>query len=196
MSFSVFYSFVLSYRVVWFSGGYGTGKTLFASWLSYKIVADGFAYYIYANYPLDGAGVPISDVGRTVFVLDEGGVWLKSADVVDYLAFLRKFSSFVLVPSVIPPPKGFSYLMLQRVFDARLFYLPFFIYRYDLWHGAIKEKGYFMWRIPKRFFGVYDTRYVPTTDGGARGVLRAWVDYMKAEEVGECQRLPLYTLER
>lgn len=170
-------SLIRNYRVLSLLGRVGSGKTLLAFYLAYRLVRLGYFRHIVSNIPcvwntpLDRVDLRMDARGHasldTVVVLDEGGLFLKtSRDTDKYLAFLRKFNVCILVPSVEPPASKLTKLSFQRVFNAGIIGIPAWQYMYSLRYGQIKQQEHFWFINPPGMYGVYDTGAVPSSDEG------------------------------
>lgn len=101
-----------------------------------------------------------------------------------YGAFARKLQSFWIFPSVIPIDKRMSFFYVERLTRLKIPLLtdligllariipalkPFgsevWVYKYGVNLGYTQDTGWFVLAYPERFFGEYDTEYVPLDDG-------------------------------
>ena len=80
-----------------------------------------------------------------------------------YSMWARKSNSVYLYPSVNAVDKRVRNLEVLRVFAIDLLPRQLWIYH---WQSTYKEKGYFLLYNPEKYFGLYDTKFVPTGDGG------------------------------
>ena len=154
-------------------GRLGGGKTALAVWLAKDLMRAGLSDNIVSNFPIWGATFPRSAM-RCAIVIDEGGLFLEmKSDFKKIAAALRKMSNYVIVPSFIPPAREFSFLKCQRIFNTAGLGLPMcWVYKWRLRMGDVDESGVFVWENPKSVFGLYDTTYLPASDGG----IGAWVE--------------------
>lgn len=162
-----FLSMLLAYRVCWFRGRFGGGKTALSVAAAAWLLSNGYAERLVANFPVCFASPVFVPLRDSVVILDESFLYLSSRQqVFDYAAYLRKLNIYLLLPSVFPIHYRLSFFSVIRVFNAQVVGLPLWIYRWDLNMGAFKERGYFaLWGV-NRLFGLFDTLYIPDSDGG------------------------------
>lgn len=159
---------VPNFRYVWISGRYGSGKTMFSVAFAAWLVAQGYAEGVCANFPtiLAPETIPTPLVNR-VIIIDEASKFLASGkNSIQYTAYLRKFKQIYILPSVFSPHPRLCNIAVERVFNAYVVGLPFWLFEWSALGGRKKFGGKFiMWR-PLRMIGTYDTDFVPDTDGG------------------------------
>jgi len=173
---SVFAGLIEVYRVVWFEGRYGGGKTAAAVRFAYDLLEKGFVKHLVSNIPVVFESDPwdiepvITDTEYrldTVILLDEGGLFLETGkDVKGFLAFLRKMNIVLLIPSVEPPATTIRKLSVTRRFNGYKIAIPAWVYRYTLSTGGYKDTERFYWLNPTEVFGLYDTDAKPVDDAG------------------------------
>jgi len=174
-------SYMETYRILWIWGRYGGGKTSLGYRIAYHLLQTGRFRYMFSNVKCVWNDDPEKVVYRdrqyvdAVFVLDEGGTFIK--DVVDldqYTAFLRKMNIALIIPSIEPPPRGAQKLKVQMVFDWTTIGIPLWQYSMMLNFGEVKVKDRFFWYKPSEIWGVYDTNGVPLDDAGLAVYLARW----------------------
>jgi len=162
-----FLNMLLAFRIVWLSGRFGGGKTSLAFMLSAWLLANGKVDTVVGN--LEGSIIsPVTvPLYNASIILDESWIYIDDrSSVTEYAAFVRKFNHYLLLPSVWPPHNRFTFLSVQRVFNAYTVGIPAWVYRWQLGMRSVKEKGYFSIFNPSAIFGHYDTEFVPSGDGG------------------------------
>lgn len=171
----IFIGYVKTYRSLWLNGRYGGGKTSFATVVAARLFAEHQADFVASNIPIKFA-TPAEEIvpfKNTVIVLDEAWQYLESwKDVKSYAAWLRKRNLFLIAPSVFPIHQQLSALTCQRIFNAYVMGLPFWLYRWDLSARKVSRKGYFAIWKPSHIFGWYDTNIEPEGDGGIVNALQ------------------------
>lgn len=164
-----------AFRIVWLSGRFGGGKTSLAVILAAKLLADKKVDTVVSNFStsISSAVDDSSMLYNAAIVLDESWIYLDDrSSVTTYAAFVRKFNHYLLLPSVWPPHNRFTFLSVQRVFNAYVVGVPAWVYRWQLGMKAVKEKGYFSVINPHAVFGFYDTEFVPVDDGGISDAIK------------------------
>lgn len=163
-----FLGLVRSYRVCWFGGRYGGGKTALAVRTAYELLNGGHADYLLSNLSCVWADSPEDVVVRdphyldTVLLMDEAGLFLKSAQDADsMLAFMRKYNTYLLLPSVRRPARTVTDLQVWRTMNLEVIGIPCWVYQYFLKNAGIKQEERFYWWRPSEIFGVYDTEDTP-----------------------------------
>ncbi len=159
------------FRVIWFQGSYGGGKTLLAYELAYELYQTGRYRYILGNsnsvWTDSPPDVELRDGSfvDAIVILDEGGLFMKvSSDADAFMLGLRKLNITLLVPSVTPPSTRIKFLRIQRIINGMSFGLPFWLYQYQLSLGFEKERAYVgIWK-PQEIYGIYDTIDYPMDD--------------------------------
>lgn len=164
-----------AFRICWLSGRFGGGKTSLAVILAAKLLADGKVDTVVSNFSTSlSSDVPSAGgLYNSAIVLDESWIYLDDrSSVTTYAAFVRKFNHYLILPSVWPPHNRFTFLSVQRVWNAYVVGLPAWVYRWQLGMKSVKEKGYFAVFNPSAVFGMYDTEYVPVDDGGISDAIK------------------------
>ena len=190
-----FFYNLLAYRIVWIRGRLGGGKTLLSVALAQEIIRKGFAQGVIANFP---TSLPIHNwrklhedgkprgVRGSVVIFDEAGLFIDRRTFMrndrGIGALLRKLDCFLLLPSVTPPDARLSYFSVQRTLVNYL--NGNWIFRWALAiPGAEVETGEFKLSSPEKYFGTYDTRYIPVDDGEYARLWRATVATLGASKL-------------
>lgn len=161
-----------AFRVVKISGRFGGGKTHFGFALAAWLLSTGRVNHVFTNVPCVFSTPAFSPAVDLAILLDESWQYLEGReDVMSYAAFLRKFNHYLILPTVFPIHRRLDFLNVQRVFNAQIVGLPLWIYRWSLSMGKIRESGIFGVYNPGALYGLYDTEYVPTDDGGISAAL-------------------------
>lgn len=156
-----------AFRICWLSGRFGGGKTSLAVMLAAKLLADGKVERVVSNFDTSLSVKADGPLYNAAIMLDESWIYLDDrSSVTEYAAFVRKFNHYLILPSVWPPHNRFTFLSVQRVFNAYVVGVPAWFYRWQLGMRTVKEKGYFAVFNPSAVFGHYDTEFVPVDDGG------------------------------
>lgn len=176
---------VRQYRSVWLGGRVGGGKTSLAFKIAASLVDDGHANYILSNIPCVFAD-DLARVARniedgqylnTVIIADEGGIFMKrSREAAHFNAFMRKFNTYLLVPSVEPPSSALKKFQIMRLFSLSPAGIPLWIYRVRINVSGANQQHYFGWWKPSEVYGVYDTQAVPLDFDDVGDFLTAHVD--------------------
>ncbi len=165
------------FRVVWLSGRYGGGKTSLALHLADRLVAAGDVQFVACNFPLRVGRVVaeyesfqdmVDNTSDVCIIYDEGwqdlGVGASPKAIRQYLAYLRKRSSILLIPSVLPLSRSVAAVRVVRKLNALIFGLPLWWYEFSVDCGIKKpETGNYFWWRPQRVWGWYDNRSLPTS---------------------------------
>lgn len=190
LGFEIFYSLLRAYRVVWLRGRFGGGKTSLAVMLSAKLLADGYINCVVSNVPCTFS-IELDKVKEDegwAILLDESWLYLsEKSRIYDYAAYLRKLNHYLLLPSVWPLHYRLSFFSVMRVFNAYTIGLPVWVYRYDVSMRAFSEHGYFAVVRPDQIFNHFDTKFIPSDDGGVSERLRKYLTKRSArdDEVSE-----------
>lgn len=166
------------YRVIWFMGRMGGGKTSGALWLADRLCREGLADYVVTNISLTFPCVevlpPFNEVGyrlrNCVVVLDEA--WRdipkgSQQDRVDkFQAYLRKRGVYIILASVQEVSNKLSPLVLYREWNGLPFAVPLWRYRWVQKIGGYQGKksvdtGHFDLLWPATVFKWYDHREIP-----------------------------------
>lgn len=176
---------VRQYRSVWFGGRMGGGKTSLAFKIAAWLVDNGYAKYVLSNIPCAFAddlpriarNIEDGQYLNTVIVADEGGIFMKrSKDAAHFNAFMRKFNTYLLVPSVEPPSSALKKFQIMRLFSLSPAGIPLWIYRVRINVPGANHQHYFGWWKPSEMFGVYDTQAVPLDYDEVADFLTAHID--------------------
>lgn len=166
-----FVHLVNQFRIAWFRGSYGSGKTAMCFYLAYELIKSGKYRYLLSNsrsaWTDDPRKIMIRDERfiDTILILDEGGLFLRTGkDAEKFMIGLRKLNACVLIPSILPPSSRVRFLTVQRVLNGYNFGLPVWWYEYYLNLGGIREKDWFLFVKPDKIYGIYDTLDYPTDD--------------------------------
>lgn len=164
---SDFLNMVRVTRTLFLTGRYGGGKTSFAFILASMLFRDGWVDSIHSNVPSVLCSPTFAPVNRCAFVIDEAHAFIDSAKrAKEAAAYLRKWETYLLMPSVFPPHARLTSLWCQRVFNGYVLGLPLWVYKWSIKQHSVSEKGYFVLVKPDTVFGFYDTRAIPPDDGG------------------------------
>lgn len=157
-------------RIVHIRGRLGGGKTLLAVAIADWLLRKGIVDQVWTNFPCVLTR-PVKDLRNTCIILDEAWQWLdwkvshKNMSH-SYAAFLRKINAFLLLPSVRSLVGEVSDLKVYRWLDLTHIGIPVWIYRarWVLDKDDV-ETTYFFLVNPGKYFGMYDTRFIPFDDG-------------------------------
>ncbi len=173
--------------MLYLSGNTGTGKTSLAFRLAYQLLDIGDARYLYSNCnnvwndDLEKVVMRTNKKGHdqyadTVFVLDEGGEFMKYSDARLFTKALRKLNIYIIVSSVEEPGRRVRTLTVQRVFDFRIFGFPGWLYTFKLNYGEVRSQDWFAWLYPQEIYGIYDTEEFPVDDAGIAFYINSWIE--------------------
>lgn len=167
-----FLRYIRMFRLCWFGGRPGGGKTSFAIYVAGWLLSQRHCSRIAANFPLASpfscveSGLDSEDVqGLTdvAIILDEAWQELgkgHEASVRAWLAYPRKRNQFLLMPSVLPLSSSVSLFRVARSFNGLLFGLPVWRYSWEISGLKVKGKnltGAVNWWHPGRIFSAYDS---------------------------------------
>lgn len=169
----------LSWRTLWIAGRLGGGKTLLAIALADWLIRHGHATGLIANFPHalkmhnwreaheDGLR---RGIRGAVVIFDEAWQLLDRRTFMNndrsYGAYARKLETFWILPSVIPIDTRLSLLRVRREWAISTPAGGLWVYQWLLATGdGPPAGGRFGLFRPERYFGMYDTRYIPTDDG-------------------------------
>jgi hypothetical protein len=179
-----FYKHLRAWRLVFFRGAFGTGKTLLSVALAYHMIRLGKIASASFCFPVRWAAVP--SPFNSFNVLDEAGRLFEDRTAYKDKALnhlskeatwaLRKDDSYLLLPSVIPVDRRLRRgVRIWRVWppgeSERPNWLQRSVWRY-VWEAGsedreIRQEGVDYWHgqltllNPGYFFGMYDTTYKP-----------------------------------
>lgn len=169
-----FLDHMYQFRLCWVGGTLGSGKTLFSVALMDHMMRQGMVHGVVANFPtVFPTSMGPEDgtlIGRGV-IFDESWTHLDARnsavnETKRYGAYARKIESYWLFPSVFPVDKRVRTLTVYR--DGTIPVLGWWIYRWmvELGHKLFDGGGgTFYMTNPSQYFGMYDTKYLPTGDG-------------------------------
>lgn len=169
-----FWETFCAFRACWLRGRYGGGKTLLAVAMAARLLAEEKVNKVVSNIPLSfSVPPPENNLKDAAILLDESWIYINTRqDSLDYAAFVRKFNTYLLFPSVFPIHNRLSFFFVQRVFNAYSVGLPFWVYEYGIRDKVVKEKGLFALVNPTALFGHYPTLFVAGDDNGISKALK------------------------
>lgn len=173
-----FLSMLLLFRFVWIRGFLGAGKTLLSVALAHELMQRAVVRGVVSNLPTvlpPWIGEDDGTLYDRCIIFDEAWTQLDARNSFvnntrDYGAYARKFRSFWMFPSVFQVDKRMRPLIVERAFRLPAFDL--WVYRWFVetdYQSDDSMKGWFALKNPGRYFGMYDTAYVPVDDGGISG---------------------------
>lgn len=147
-------------RLVWIAGRYSGGKTAFAYYLAKQFLKKGYRLVSNTacvwNEELENVQLMDDDMLRAVFVLDEGGLWFKTNDMIEEIAaYAAKMDCVYIIPSYWEPTRAAQKVVVQPVFGFRSAGIPAIFYKWTVKQGTFKDNGWFIWVWPQEVFGVY-----------------------------------------
>lgn len=163
---------VLLFRVCWFRGRLGGGKTSGCVALAYELMRMRVVDGCVSNFPTVLPPYLRRDDGTLfdrVVIFDEAWQMLDSrrslVNANEYGAFARKMNAYWLFPSVHPVDKRVRSVTVWR--SATLFNDTVWVYRWMLdLDYTDDDGGWFLIIHPGEYFDMFDTRFVPLDDGG------------------------------
>jgi hypothetical protein len=166
---------LMLFRLVWIRGTMGGGKTLLSVALLDQFFKLGLIDGAICNFPTVLPASLGADDGLLVrrgLIYDEAWQQLDSrSSMVNnrtsvYGAYGRKLQTYWIFPSVLQIDKRLRAIVVWRQAVIRLPFLPeIWLYRWSLDLDYDKQIGWFLLVNPQRYFGMYDTAYIPTDDG-------------------------------
>jgi len=185
----------MSWRTLWIAGRLGGGKTALAVALADYLVQRKHAAGVIANFPhalpLHPWREPAHDgrprgIRGAVIIFDEAWQLLDrrtwQTNDRSYGAYARKLETFWIFPSVFALDIRLSILSCRR---QTMIQTPFFqawLYKWALHAPGVEHGGRFLWISPEKYFGTYDTRYVPIDDGDIKLLWRATLNMLIDDE--------------
>ncbi|MCX7861325.1 MAG: hypothetical protein N2385_14635, partial [Chloroflexus sp.] len=168
----------LSWRTLWIGGRLGGGKTLLAVALADWLIKTHAARGLIANFPSALPPHPWREpaarhprrggIRGAAIIFDEAWQLLDRRSYMSndrsYGAFARKLETFWLLPSVIPIDVRLSLLSCRREWQIATPLGNLWLYRWRLEAQPPAEGRFGLWR-PERYYGSYDTKYIPVDDG-------------------------------
>lgn len=173
--------YLLGYRICQYLGRYGSGKTLTAVAHTAALIRGGYASGVISNLPLSIPG--LVEVSRQsgkpalwprgyVILADEAWQYLfidaTPKQIKEFIAYLRKNSNILLLPSVLPLSRYIRALTVTRYFNWQVFGI-------NSWWMTVEVPGERpgLFKIkPSRYYGWYDTKAL---------VDETWYSYEPAE---------------
>jgi len=152
-----------NFRVCWCMGRLRSGKTAIAFRLAAEYLKKGSSLYSNVRSVWTDRA-DLVEQGNFVAVLDEGGLWIEPSDVKGLMAGLGKIRGILIIPSVAPPPKFLQGFRIDRILNLYQYGLPAWLYKW--WLPGDRHGQYMTWINPHRAWGVYDTSFLSTDDGG------------------------------
>lgn len=159
--------YLLGYRICQYLGRYGSGKTLTAVAHTASLIYGGYASGVVSNIPLSipkltevqrQRGKPSTWPQGYIILADEAWQYLfidaTPKQIKEFIAYLRKNSNILLLPSVLPLSRYIRALTVARYFNWQVFGLPY-------WWMTVEVPGERpgLFRIsPPRYYGWYDTK--------------------------------------
>lgn len=163
-------------RLAWLRGIYGTGKTLLSLAIYWELLRQGWHGKVFSPIPLVTPLVP-DDCHSAILILDEAGTVFSNRSFADKnltgevaraVSYLRKTDSYLLFPSYSRPDVMFR----RGLHIESKFRLGKLVWFYNWWlpedeetedvYKMAKMRGVYPLLFPSRFFGTYDTLYVPS----------------------------------
>jgi hypothetical protein len=151
---------------LYLAGRKGGGKTTLSFVLADHFLRSGICSGVWANIPHT---YPVATSLQSAFIiLDEAAQFFDarfSAMGFDlYTMWARKTDSFYVFPSVHAVDVRARNLQAIRLFDMDA--IPGLRIWFYGWESTYKEKGMFILVNPSHWFGTFDTKAIPTNDGG------------------------------
>ena len=158
-----FLGIISSYRLVWFCGRFGGGKTSLAYAVSEQFLKQGYRLVtnnqsIWADDMENVSIDPKTGHLKTVVLMDEGGVGasLKATRQIEAIAsYAAKMDTIYLVPSFWPPCRAMRILTCQPLFSLKSAGLPVIVYRWSVSIASFRDSGTFLWVNPSEIYGIY-----------------------------------------
>jgi hypothetical protein len=160
--------YVRIFRIVWFRGRMGGGKTALAVATAEWLLAQGLSTRVVSNIELRGFGPQVGTleedevhyVTDAAILFDESwmglGDGMSKDNVRSWLAQLRHRRQYLLLPSVLDLIRPCDNYTVERVWNGPAFGLPLWIYQYQVGKGRKAEVGKFYWWRPGAIFKRYD----------------------------------------
>lgn len=189
---------VRGFRMSWFPGRVGAGKSALAYRLAYEL-AMSYDYRIISNQetvwnePVEPDWI-FDDKGnmtlRAVAIIDEGGLYVQDEEeAMEWLAFMGKMDIIALLPSFTEPCDLFSSLIIQPVYNLRSIGVPLNVYQWHVQQKKSKFSGQFYWLGMEEIYGVYSTLNPSSDPRGITFFIRKKVAEYKKYYM-EKQRIP------
>lgn len=161
-------------RIAWFSGTYGGYKTALAVAVAAELLERHEELCLYSNVPIAFADPPPPRPRDAVFLLDEGGALLSASDTF-FLIGLRKANSFLLLPSVFPPPHWAQFLTFSLFWDLTKLGVPFCIFQASLRLRSFYWDRHLFFFFPLSILGTFDSDFLPRDDAGLKQAYASFV---------------------
>ncbi|MEM2126240.1 MAG: hypothetical protein QXQ53_07590 [Candidatus Methanosuratincola sp.] len=175
-------------RIVHIRGRLGGGKTLLAVAIADWMLREGIVDQVWTNFPCQLTR-PVRTLHNTCIILDEAWQWLDwrvthKNESHSYAAFLRKINAFLLLPSVRSLVGEVSDLKVYRFLDLTHIGVPMWIYRarWVLDKDDVETTYAFLWN-PSKYFGLYDTSFIPSDDGNIPRLLKETIDAQRKGKI-------------
>lgn len=168
---------VRGFRMVWYPGRFGAGKSAIAFRIAYELAIN-YGYKIISNQEcvwneINPPDWKYDEHGNMtlglIAVVDEGGLWVQDeVEAMEYLAFAGKMDLIVGLPSITEPCDIFSSLTIQPMYNFRSIGVPYNVYEWRVSQQKAKFRGGFAWAGMEEIYGTYSTLN-PSSD--PRGIL-------------------------
>ena len=151
------------YRTCFFTGVFGSGKTLGAVALAWQLLAEDSRLRVISNIPVS-FGVDLFSLDTLtdcVIILDEGRRYLDSRkwEKRDFnIDYLRHLNCYLIVSAAFDVDKRLRRLVAERIFP--LYNLPLWFYRVKSDSDPSARLGILLG--PRAFFGTYPMRFALT----------------------------------
>lgn len=182
ISADLFFQHLLFTKVLWIRGLLGSGKTLLAFAIADYLLRTGDYRAVVANIPHVLRIPTDGTVENCICLLDEAHEFIDSrtfqTNSKDYGAYARKLDCLWLFPSVNPIDVRVRSLFCERV--LKLGNLLWW-YKGGLEISYTKLELSFGLFKPSKYFGLYDTRSIPFSDGGVSFLYNRTVSLRRAE---------------
>lgn len=162
-----FFSLLTFFHVLYIDARPGGGKTILAVLLAAWLQSHGLVDRTLSNFPVSFAEKNVDVCTDAAIILDETWMYITNKKAVySYGGFVRKVNSYLLMPSVYPPHRLLTRFKVKRFRNLFTFGIPAWWYRWYLNRDDEKDQGTFFIIHPERAFGSYDTKFIPSDDGG------------------------------
>lgn len=151
---------------LYLAGRKGGGKTTLSFVLADHYMRSGACAGVWANIPHT---YPVAvSLDHAFIILDEAAQFFdarfSSMGFDLYTMWARKTDSMYVFPSVHAVDMRARNLQAIRIFDMDM--IPGFRIWFYSWESTYKEKGMFLLINPEKYFNTFDTKAIPTNDGG------------------------------
>lgn len=152
------------YRAAFFTGPFGTGKTLGAVALAVQLVSEFPCLKVLSNLPISSTDIlEIDNLCNSVIILDEGRRYLdarKWASKEFNIDYLRHLNSFLVVSAAFDVDARLRRLTVERIFP--FLSLPVWFYRVRLHDDTAGRLAALL--LPQSFWGMYPRRYMMSSE--------------------------------